>query len=327
MVEFAISLTPGHDDMWHIAAQMGVTRAVGMFPRPLDTSAYPLWERDVCARVKDLYESRGMELAAIEGRWVGMEHIKLGTSERDSELERVLATIRNFGEVGIPVLCYNWQTYFGARRTSRSLPIRGGALATAYDRDADTPHDFGGVAVVRESELFENYRYFLSRAVPVAEKAGVKLALHPDDPPLPEVAGAPRLFVSVERFQEALELFESDAHGVCFCQANFALMGADIPETIRLFADMGRLHFAHFRDVSGPAENFVESFHDNGQTDMNAAMRAYLEAGFAGVMRPDHAPSMWGESNERPGYEALGKIFAIGYMTGLRESLRASMAS
>lgn len=321
MVEFALCLTPGIEAMWALGKQMGVDRAVGMFPRPLDPGAYPLWERDVVVRMKGLYESRGYELSVIEGRWIPMEQVKLGTAARDAEIERAIAAVRNLGEMGIPVWCYNFQSYFGARRTSRTIPTRGNALATGYIREDDSIHDAGGTPPVSHARLWENYKYFLARVLPEAEKAKVKMALHPDDPPLAEVAGVPRIFTSVAAFEEAFSLYESEYHGACFCQANFALMGADIPETIRAFAKTGRLNFVHFRDIRGQPQNFVETFHDDGQTDMAAAMKAYLDSGFSGVMRPDHAPSMAGEANLRPGYEELGKLFAIGYMKGLREAL------
>ena len=176
---------------------------------------------------------------------------------------------------------------------------------------------------ITEQELWDNFEWFLQRAVPVAEKAGVKLALHPDDPPLSPVMGVPRLFSSVEGFERGISLIESEANGICYCQGNFSAMGADIPETIRLFGARNVIHFVHFRDVRGTADNFVETFHDEGKTDMFAAMRAYRDIGFDGAMRPDHAPAMYGDPNTRPGYEARGRLFAIGYMKGLLEGVDA----
>lgn len=118
----------------------------------------------------------------------------------------------------------------------------------------------------------------------MAEEAGVDLALHPDDPPVDSVRGVPRLVNSVENVQRILDLHDSPNHGLTFCQGNYAAMGADIPETIRRFGD--RIHFVHFRDVDGTPESFVETWQDDGPTDMLAAIEAYREAGFDGPIRP-----------------------------------------
>jgi mannonate dehydratase len=168
-------------------------------------------------------------------------------------------------------------------------------------------------------ELWENLRYFLERVVPVAEEVDVRLALHPDDPPRSEVRGMPRIVDSVENYDRVLDIYDSEYNGVTFCQGNFAAMGVDIPETIRHFGD--RINFVHFRDVEGDADGFVETWHDAGPTDMRAAMEAYADIGFDGPARPDHVPTMVGESNENPGYHTKGRLFAIGYMRGLLESV------
>ena len=98
-------------------------------------------------------------------------------------------------------------------------------------------------------------------------------------------------------------------------------MGEDVPKWIHLFGEQGKLFFVHFRDVRGTRENFVETFHDDGQTDMYAAMKTYWDVGYSGPMRPDHAPTMEGEDNENPGYEVMGRLFAVGYMKGLIEAI------
>lgn len=145
----------------------------------------------------------------------------------------------------------------------------------------------------------------------------MKLALHPDDPPVPSLQGVSRIFRNVENFDKALELYPSDYNGITFCQGSFAAMNEDIPSLIRHFGR--KIFFVHFRDIRGDADAFEETFHDEGQTDMKACMRAYKEIGFDGVIRTDHAPVMAGESGENPAYEMLGHIFATGYLKGLLE--------
>jgi mannonate dehydratase len=177
--------------------------------------------------------------------------------------------------------------------------------------------------IVGEEQLWDAFAYFLEQVIPVAERAGVKLALHPDDPPLSPIRGVSRIFRGVDAFRRAIEMRPSPCNGITFCQGNFKAMGADIPTAIRQFSQLGAMHFVHFRDVRGTAERFVETFHDDGPTDMLAAMRTYQEVGFDGVMRPDHVPTLEGDANDTPGYTTRGRLYAIGYMRGLQEAARA----
>ena len=201
------------------------------------------------------------------------------------------------------------------------IPTRGNALVTGYDHAVmqQAPPAPAGT-MVSEDLLWQNLESFLRRVLPVAEEAGVRLAMHPDDPPITPVFGIPRIMRSVEAFQRVIDLVPSECNGVTLCQGNFALMTDDLPGTIRHFGRQGKIFFVHFRDVRGGPESFVETFHDDGQTDMFACMRAYAEVGFEGVLRPDHVPTLYGESNDKPGYETLGRLFAVGYITGLREA-------
>jgi mannonate dehydratase len=177
---------------------------------------------------------------------------------------------------------------------------------------------------VTEEQLWDNLKYFLERVVPVAEKADVKLAMHPDDPPLSPIRGLGRIMRSVENYQRLIDLVPSPVNGITLCQGNFALMTDDLPGVIRHFGRQKKIFFVHFRDVRGTPERFVETFHDDGQTDMRACLQAYREIGFEGVLRPDHVPTMEGDSNEHAGYSSVGRLFAIGYIKGLREAVYAS---
>jgi mannonate dehydratase len=145
------------------------------------------------------------------------------------------------------------------------------------------------------------------------------MALHPDDPPTSPIRGQDRIVTSVENYDRILDLHPSDHHGITFCQGNFAAMGADVPGAIRHFGD--DIHFAHFRDVEGEATDFTETWHDEGPTDMEAAMQAYHDVGFEGSIRPDHVPTMAGEENDSPGYHDKGRLFAVGYMRGLMQTV------
>jgi mannonate dehydratase len=225
------------------------------------------------------------------------------------------------GVLGIPIWCYEWMAAFNWTRTATTVLSRGGALVTGYDHDLMRDAPLTEYGVVTEERLWDSLEYFLERVVPVAEKAGVKLAMHPDDPPLSPIRGIGRIMSSIESFQKLIDLVPSAVNGVALCQGNFALMTDDLPAAIHHFGRQGKIFFVHFRDVRGTREKFVETFHDDGQTDMAACMRAYRDVGYKGVCRPDHVPTMAGDDNERPGYSSLGRLFAIGYLKGLQEAV------
>jgi mannonate dehydratase len=126
--------------------------------------------------------------------------------------------------------------------------------------------------------------------------------------------------------RRAIDLVPSPNNGITMCQGTFSTMGADVPAQIRAFHERGALHFVHFRDVRVTPERIEETFHDEGQTDMFAAMRVYQELGFAGPLRPDHVPTMEGEDNIAAGYTVLGRLFALGYIKGLAEGAAKSGA-
>jgi mannonate dehydratase len=209
-------------------------------------------------------------------------------------------------------------------RTATDIPSRGGALVTGFDAAKipdPGPTKYGALS---EEQSWANLRYFLERVLPVAEKAGVKLAMHPDDPPLSPIRGLARIMRSLENYQRLLELVPSEANGITLCQGNFTLMTQDLPAAIRQFGK--KIFFVHFRDVKGTPERFEETFHDAGMTDMAACMRAYRDIGFDGVCRPDHVPTMEGDRNDRPGYSSIGRLFAVGYIRGLIQSVYSEAA-
>ena len=210
------------------------------------------------------------------------------------------------GRLGIDVWCFNWMAVVSWSRTSPALPARGGASTTGFDLDvwrdgADAPG-----APVTEEQLWESLAWFLERVVPVAEEAGVKLALHPDDPPLSPLRGIARIIRSLEAYERVFELAPSPVNGMTMCQGNVALMTDDLPAAIRRFGDAGRIHFVHFRDVRGTPERFVETFVDEGPTDMAACIRAYVESGVDAPIRTDHSPALTGDTMTVPGYPTLG---------------------
>lgn len=281
------------------------------------------WSRGPLERLKARYEEAGFALVAIEDT-PPMDDIRLGRPGREEQLDLFCEQLVAMGAIGVPVLCYNWVPVYSWSRTAVAVPARGGALVTGYDHTEMLqmpPRPEADLAT--EERLWGHFEYFLRRVVPVAERAGVRLALHPDDPPISPVRGLARIMVSVEAFQRVVDLVPSESNGITLCQGNFALMADDLPGTIRHFGGQGKIHFVHFRDVRGTPESFVETFHDDGPTDMFACLEAYADVGYDGVLRPDHVPTLASESNDRPGYALLGRLHAVGYITGLREAVYA----
>ena len=156
--------------------------------------------------------------------------------------------------------------------------------------------------------------------MPEAEKIGMKMAMHPDDPQVESIKGIGRIMTTVDNFKRMLDIYPSPYNGITMCQGNFSLMGADIPKTVREFGKE-KIHFVHFRNVRGGKYKFEETFHDEGQIDMYEAMKAYYEIGFRGPIRPDHVPTMAGDSNDFAGYSNVGILFAHGYIRGLMEAI------
>ena len=321
MIRIGEFFSPQQSNLAKMVKQCGVDHAVGSIgldPKADACEADQPFSKKSLTRVKAAYADLGFELAVIESR-PPLAKAKLGLPGREEEIEVACELIRNMGAVGIPVWCYEWMTVFGWTRTSRDIPSRGGALVTGYDHNDMRNEPLTEYGVVTEEQLWDNLKYFLDRIVPVAEEADVKLAMHPDDPPLSPIRGIGRIMRSIENFQKLIDMYPSPANGISLCQGNFTLMTDDLPTAIRHFGEQEKIFFVHFRDVRGTPEKFQETFHDDGKTDMLECMRAYRDVGYDGVCRPDHVPTMEGDKNDRPGYSSIGRLFAIGYLKGLRE--------
>lgn len=319
----AIQLTevfgPGQHSRMRLAVQTGLKYAIATVTGRL--SQVPRSQYlDTLAAIKREFESHGLKIAGVESDPVPTGKIKLGLPGRDEEIENYIAAIEALGKVGIPLICWNFMAGLGWYRTNFEVKERGGALTSEFRYEDAQKQGLTQWGEVPEERLWDNITYFLKAVIPVAEKAGVRMALHPDDPPISPLRGIARIVTSGANYRRILDIVPSPVHGITFCQANFKAMGEDIYSLAETFCREGKVFFVHYRDIEGQGKYFRETFHDNGPTDMVRMLQIYHDAGFRGPIRPDHAPTMEGESNENPGYAMMGKILAFGYMKGIMEA-------
>lgn len=330
-MKIALVLTPFNEENLQLAAQIGADEIVHY-----DMNGMPASVEAILA-VRRRVEKHGLKLSVIEGG-PRMDQIVLAKAGRDAQIEEFKRALDAMGRAGVQTLCYNFMPWsLRVARTSYAAAERGGALTSEFNLSNFDNRKLTPDGTTTPEQMWDNLEYFLRRVVPAAEAAEVKLALHPDDPPITPMRGLARIFGNVEAFERLIALVPSPANGITFCQGCFAEMGADIPAAIRRLAS--RIHFVHFRDIRGTPAHFHESFHDNGNTDMAAAMRAYHEVGFTGPMRPDHVPLLVGEEGQyldnysgsgdlsrigpATGYTMKGRLFAVGYMRGLMHAIQS----
>lgn len=299
------------------------------------------WELGDLVALRQRCESFGLRLEAIENvPNTFYEKAMLGVAGRDEEIENMQSTIRNLGKAAIPVLGYNFLPG-SVWRTSIAGSGRGGALVSGFDLAIATDPERSteifvsrrdrriegakdsfvqGAHFRRDLELdddamWSNYRYFIDAVAPVAEEAGVRLALHPDDPPVPTLGGIARIFRSVDALKRALEINPSPALGLDLCLGTVSEMGGErsVLEAIEYFGKRGQIVYVHFRDVRGTVPRFEECFLGEGNCDPLRVMRALRSSGFTGFILDDHVPHIVNDSD----FSHRGRAHAIGLIQGL----------
>jgi mannonate dehydratase len=324
-LRLAMMLGPGQNARIRLAKQIGVNHAIVGVAGALARVRREEYV-ETLSRIKCDFGAAGLTIAGVESHPVPAEKIKLGVEGRDEEIENYKAAIHALARVGIPMVCYNFMAGLGWYRTRMDGVGRGDALVTEFDNAVAKQQGLTRWGEVSEEKMWANIEHFLKAVIPEAERAGVQMALHPDDPPLSPLRGIGRIVISARNYRRIMEMVPSKVNGITFCQANFVAMGEDIAALAREWCAQKKIFFVHFRDIEGQGERFIETFHDNGQTDMARMLRIYHEAGFEGPIRPDHAPTLEGERNDRPGYMVQGKVFAIGYMKGILDAQRIPYA-
>lgn len=287
----------------------------------------PYWTYEDLRDLRAAANAEGVDIAALENFAPAHWHdVLLDGPRKKEQLENLKISIRNLGKAGIPVMGYNfslagvWGRVRGpfGRGGAESIgyladqappqePIPNGTVwNTVYDKDAPPGH----MGPVSEEQLWQRLSDFLTAIVPVAEEAGVRLAAHPDDPPLPTLRQTPRLVYTPDRYQRLLDIVPSYYNALEFCQGTIAEMAAgDVYEAIDTYSAQGKIAYIHFRNVVGKVPNYTEAFVDDGDVDMIRALRIYHKNGYDGVIIPDHTPHL----SCAAGWHA-GMAYALGWM-------------
>lgn len=307
-----------------------------------------LWSRESIAALKKETEDAGLHFEVIESVPVH-EDIKLGKPTRDRYIANYQENIRRLGEAGIKCICYNFMPVFDWTRTQLDKEAADGSTSLVYYKDQLEKMDpltgelnlpgwdasytkeslaavFAEYARITEEDLWKNLQYFLEAVIPVAEEAGINMAIHPDDPPWP-IFGLPRIITCEKNLDRFLKLVDSPANGLTFCTGSLGSSAEnDIPHMVEKYAAMGRIHFMHIRNVKLlPDGSFEESGHlsANGSLDIVAIMKALHKNGFDGYVRPDHGRMIWGETG-KPGYGLYDRALGAAYLNGIWEALEKS---
>lgn len=338
-----IRISLGHIDEYDdtvaaFAQQLGLSSVQLHTPTALPgTDGY--WSVAELRALRDRCAAAGLTIDGLEN--VPVSHfwrIQRGAPGRDQQLENYQRTIRNLAETGIDLLGYNFMPTF-VWRTDMTAAGRGGAGVTAFDlADTDRGNALATYKLTWSEPLDEpltteamwaNHQYFLDAVLPVAEQAGVRLALHPDDPPVSEpLGGAARIFSSPEALVEANRRANSPAWGLNFCVGTVSEMGGEdsVNQVIDALGPAGRIFYVHFRDVQGTVPRFRECFLGEGNLNPARVIRRLSEAGFGGFLIDDHVPAMigdgatWGDTSPEA-YRSRGRAHAIGYLQGVLNGL------
>jgi mannonate dehydratase len=307
-----------------LAKRMGVDHAVVWVPH--DQTSVEFYRH-----CRELYDANGIQLYGLGNPNVhNVAAITLNLPERDAKVEEYKQHLRNLGSAGIPYTTYAHMAD-GVWSTPREA-TRGGASARAFDVSrVDEGAGGGGHATVpdldrdyTEAEIWQHFTTFIKEVAPVAEEAGVRIGIHPDDPPGLRLSRVPRcIFSSFDGYQRAMEIADSPNVGICLCIGCWLeggdSMGRGVVDTIHHFGPQNKIFKVHYRTVDKPLPHFVESFVDAGYFDMYDAMKALGEVGFDGVLIPDHIPEMSDD-------QRIGTAYTLAYMKALVRRANAELS-
>jgi mannonate dehydratase len=324
------SAAPSDDTLRAIAA-LGVKHICSGFPEPHSNAQ---WTVEGLHRLRDRMDSFGINLVMVplplSSSYITRAEnpaIMLGKSpERDREIDRICAMIRDCAAAGIPAAKYN-MTILGVVRTEATRG-RGGAIYSTFNYDqAESQHpDLTPAGDVSADEMWERITCFLKRVVPVANEYKIRIACHPHDPAMPRVQGyrgVHRVLGSVDGLKRFISISASPYHGLNFCQGTVSEMlenpGEQIYDVIRYFGERKKIFNVHFRNIRGHFLDFQETFPDNGSVNMLRAMRTYHEVGYDGMVMPDHAPTIEGDTAHKQAF-----AFEYGYIAAALQMVQGA---
>jgi len=317
----------------------------GIVSAVYDTPAGEVWPEESIAAIRERARENGLTFEVVESVPVH-EEIKLGGPEAPRYIENYCENLRRLGKAGVKVVCYNFMPVFDWLRSELHRQLPDGSNALAYDEETVLAMDpgKGGLSLpgwdesytpdglrellsryegVGEEELWANFAAFLKKAVPAAEEAGIRLAVHPDDPPW-GIFGLPRIITGAQSVRRMFAIADSPSNGLTLCTGS---LGADPENDLPAMAEefASRIPFAHLRNIrrTGPRQ-FEEAPHPTacGSLDMRAIVRGLIKGGFDGYVRPDHGRMIWGEEG-RPGYGLYDRALGAAYLAGLFEGALA----
>jgi len=327
-----------HEKDLIFAKQLGVNSIQFLAPTP---KTLPIekkhWEYKDLLALRKRFEKYGLKLEAIENvPSMFMDKIVTGLPGRDEQIEHYNVTLQNIGRAEIPILGFNFMVQ-PVWRTSLTTLGRGGAKVSSWDENiVEKKKSLGAIPTYRketnisieipdETTMWKNYEYFIKAVIPIAEKSGVKLALHPDDPPVKKVNGTARLFYCIENFKKGMEIANSDVWGLNLCLGCCSEMNGEkaVLDMIEYFGLLKKIFYVHFRDVQGSVPEFQECFLGEGNYNPAKVMLALRRVGFKGFLVDDHVPKViidteWRRPPKSSGSgEHCSRAHEIGYTQGL----------
>ncbi len=335
----------GHDDPVKIEYIRQIPNMKAIVTAVYDVPVGEVWSEENILDLKKTTEDAGLLFEVIESVPVH-EDIKLGKPTRGKYIDNYKENIRRLGKAGIKCICYNFMPVFDWTRTQLDKELFDGSKALVYYKEQlekmnpltgelslpgwDTSYEkedlkalFNEYSKITEEDLWENLRYFLSEIIPVAEEAGVKMAIHPDDPPYP-IFGLPRIITNEKNIDRFLKLYDSEYNGLTFCTGSLGCCSSnDIPHMVEKYVKQGRIHFMHIRNVKNfPDGSFEETAHfsEYGSLDIVKIVKILKENNFDGYIRPDHGRMIWGETG-KAGYGLYDRALGAAYINGLWQGL------
>jgi mannonate dehydratase len=303
--------------------QLGCRHVIFQGTDRVDTESKGYWTTEDVQRAKKNCDEAGMVLESMMIPIDFYRKARHGQAGRDQEIDNVCRTIKAVAGQGVPMMEWRfWPDFFWDERVGYyRVEGRGGARLRGFDhgrvKDAEP---FPEIGVVDEKEMWARFLYFAKPIVEAAEKANLRLTMHPNDPPVPVMRGVARIFHHTDGLRRFLKEIPSRASGITFCQGTISEMGVDVLKEIRAFGREGKIFLVHFRAVRGKVPRYTEVFVDEGDVDMLAAMKAYRDVGYAGPFVSDHTPGVEGDTP----WGHRGRTFSHGYMRALVHAVNAT---